>query len=403
MSQIYDMLGINIDKIKNKKKQKEKKSKQELNFLKENDNLFSLPTSSKTINFSNKNVSIWRLVSFRNKCRKDDLILKKWKKIGYKNDKNDKGDRGDKGDRANRADRNAFDEDKVEDDYSFERFNKKINIIKYTDEFYEKEIKNMNPKWTKEETDYLFKLCEKYECHFVIVHDVYDEKYKRSIEEIKDRFYSVSKKVIEDLYDQKIKLEEAKKVKNSSDILKLKEAKAKHPLVKFTYNIEADIERKNLIHKTYTVSKKDVMLEEMTMENIKKFENKIKQELKKASDMKKLKKKFELTTEEIIPINKLPEDDKEEKNIYSARYFFQKLKIDISYFDKVDTYLKDNEIDKPTIYTENICFLYGILRTDVAILLNLRKKIEKLKQEREFWKSQLMSLEEEQLKKKNKA
>ncbi|GAW81745.1 hypothetical protein, conserved [Plasmodium gonderi] len=385
MSNIYDMLGISIDKIKNKKKQKEKNSRKELDFLKENDNLFSLPTSSKTINFSNKSVSIWRLVSFRNKCRQDDLILKKWKKIGYKNDKN------------------VFNENNIEDDYSFEKFNKKINIIKYNDEFYDKEIQHMNTKWTKEETDYLFKLCEKYECHFIIIYDVYDAEYKRTIEEIKDRFYSVSKKVIEDVFDQKIKLEESKKIKNNGDILKLKEGKAKHPLIKFTYNMEADIERKNLIHKTYNVSKKDVLLEEMTMENIKKFENKIKQELKKASDMKKLKKKFELTNEEIVPINKLPEEDKEEKYVYSARYFFQKLKIDISYFDKLDTYLKENNIDKPTIYTENICFLYGVLRTDVAILLNLRKKIEKLKQEREFWKGQLITLEEEYLKKKNKS
>lgn len=44
------MLGINIEKIKDKKKEKDKKSKKELIFLKENDNLFSLPTSSKTIN-----------------------------------------------------------------------------------------------------------------------------------------------------------------------------------------------------------------------------------------------------------------------------------------------------------------------------------------------------------------
>ncbi|SCP04985.1 conserved Plasmodium protein, unknown function [Plasmodium ovale] len=382
MSHIYDMLGINIDKIKNKKKQKEKKSKKELSFLKENDNLFSLPTSSKTINFNNKNVSLWRLVKFRNKCRYDDLILKKWKKIGYKNDKN------------------VFNESVIEDDYSFEKFNKKMNIVKYNDDFYNKEIRNMNLNWSKEETDYLFNLCEKYECHFIIIYDVYDTKYTRTIEEIKDRFYTVSKKVIEDVYDQKIKLEESKKIKNNNDVLKLKEGKAKHPLIKFTYNMEADIERKNLIHKTYTISKKDIMLEEMTMENIKKFENKIKHEMKKASDMKKLKKKFELTSDEIVPIHKLPEDDKDEKNIYSARYFFQKLKIDISYFDKLDTYLKDNNIEKPTIYTENICFLYGVLRTDVAILLNLRKKIEKLKLEREFWKNQLINLEEECLKKK---
>ncbi|KNG77201.1 hypothetical protein PFMG_03212 [Plasmodium falciparum IGH-CR14] len=101
-------------------------------------------------------------------------------------------------------------------------------------------------------------------------------------------------------------------------------------------------------------------------------------------------------------ITKLPEEDKEDKNIYSARYYFQKLKIDISYFDKLDIYLKENNIEKPTIYTENICFLYGVLRTDVAILLNLRKKIEKLKQEREFWKGQMNNLEEEYLKKQQK-
>lgn len=379
------MLGINIEKIKDKKKEKDKKSKKELNFLKENDNLFSLPTSSKTINVNNKNSSIWRLVKFKNKCRNDDLILKKWKKIGYKNDKI------------------QFNENAIEDDYTFEKFNKKLNIVKYDDEFYNKQIKNMNLKWTKEETDYLFNLCEKYECHFIIIYDVYDTKYSRTIEEIKDRFYSVSKKVVEDAYDQKIKLEESKKIKNNTDLIKLKEGKAKHPLVKFTYNMEADIERKNTIHKTYTISKKDVMLEEITMESIKKFESKIKHELKKVSDMKKLKKKFELTNDEIIPINKFPEDEKDEKNIYSAKYFFQKLKIDISYFDKLDIYLKENGIEKPTIYTENICFLYGVLRTDVAILLNLKKKIEKLKQEREYWRNELIKLEEEYIKKKNKS
>ncbi|KEG02604.1 conserved Plasmodium protein, unknown function [Plasmodium vinckei vinckei] len=385
MSNIYDMLGINIEKIKDKKKEKDKKSKKELNFLKENDNLFSLPTSSKTINLNNKNSSIWRLVKFKNKCRNDDLILKKWKKMGYKNDKI------------------QFNENSIEDDYTFEKFNKKINIVKYDDEFYNKQIKNMNLKWTKEETDYLFNLCEKYECHFIIIYDVYDPKYSRTIEELKDRFYSVSKKVVEDAFDQKIKLEESKKIKNNIDLIKLKEGKAKHPLVKFTYNMEADIERKNIIHKTYTISKKDVMLEEITMESIKKFESKIKHELKKVSDMKKLKKKFELTNDEIIPINKFPEDEKDEKNIYSAKYFFQKLKIDISYYDKLDIYLKENDIEKPTIYTENICFLYGVLRTDVAILLNLRKKVEKLKQEREYWRNELIKMEEEYLKKKNKS
>lgn len=55
MSHIYDMLGINVEKLKTKKKQKEKISKKQLNFLKDNDNLFSLPTTSKIISVRIKN------------------------------------------------------------------------------------------------------------------------------------------------------------------------------------------------------------------------------------------------------------------------------------------------------------------------------------------------------------
>lgn len=377
MSNIYDMLGINVDKIKNKKREKEKKNKKQLDFLKENDNLFSIPTSSKTLTFNNKNVSIWRKVKFRNKCRNDGLVFSRWKRLGYKNDKK------------------VFDENVIEEDNSFEKYNKGSNVIKYTDEFYEKEIKDMDTNWTKEETDYLFGLCEKYDCHFIIIHDVYDVKYNRTIEELKHRYYSVVKKVVEDIYDQRIQMEEMKKVKNNNEILKLKEEKAKHPFIKCTYNMEADIERKKLIHRTYTVTKEERMLEETTIENIKQFEAKIKSEMKRNLDIKKLKKKFELTNEEIVPINALDEEDIEEKNVYTARYYFNKQKIDLSYNDSVDTFLSERGIEKPKIYTENICFLYGVLRTDAAILLNLRKKVEKLKQENEFWKKQVASLKKE--------
>lgn len=55
----------------------------------------------------------------------------------------------------------------------------------------------MDPTWTKEETDHLWDLCKNFDLRFAVVYDRYDSKYDRSIEDLKYRYYSVAKRILE--------------------------------------------------------------------------------------------------------------------------------------------------------------------------------------------------------------
>ncbi|KAH9943165.1 uncharacterized protein BXZ73DRAFT_87558 [Epithele typhae] len=55
-----------------------------------------------------------------------------------------------------------------------------------------------DPDWTKEETDYLFGLMREYDGRFFVVHDRYESpnRKERTIEDIKDRYFSVCRKLV---------------------------------------------------------------------------------------------------------------------------------------------------------------------------------------------------------------
>ncbi|KAJ3328493.1 swr complex subunit, partial [Blyttiomyces sp. JEL0837] len=52
------------------------------------------------------------------------------------------------------------------------------------------------PTWTKEETDYLINQCQIYDLRFIVIADVYDYEGKvRTVEDIKERYYDISKRL----------------------------------------------------------------------------------------------------------------------------------------------------------------------------------------------------------------
>jgi DNA methyltransferase 1-associated protein 1 len=53
-------------------------------------------------------------------------------------------------------------------------------------------------EWTKEETDYLFRIVHEYDLRWYVIHDRYDypDGPVRAIEDLKDRYYSVCRKLI---------------------------------------------------------------------------------------------------------------------------------------------------------------------------------------------------------------
>ncbi|CAN0870869.1 SWR1-complex protein 4 [Linum grandiflorum] len=77
-------------------------------------------------------------------------------------------------------------------DYSFAKYNKSVEAIKYTDEEYQQHL--TDPSWTKQETDQLFDLCEQFGLRFVIVADRFPSS--RTMEELKDRYYTASRSIL---------------------------------------------------------------------------------------------------------------------------------------------------------------------------------------------------------------
>ncbi|KAL0389745.1 UNVERIFIED_CONTAM: SWR1-complex protein 4 [Sesamum calycinum] len=124
-------------------------------------------------------------------------------------------------------------------DYSFAKYNKSVDVIKYTDEEYEKYL--TDPAWTKEETDQLFDLCERFDLRFVVVADRFPSS--KTVEELKDRYYSVSRAIL------------IARAPSPGDV-------AAHPLVKEPYNASQDTERKRalnlLLSHTKQQERKDV-------------------------------------------------------------------------------------------------------------------------------------------------
>ncbi|KAI4301540.1 hypothetical protein L6164_034808 [Bauhinia variegata] len=148
----------------------------------------------------------WQWLSFTNSARKDNLQLYHWVRV------------------VNGVPPTG--------DYSFAKYNKSIDIIKYTDEEYEKYLKD--PVWTKEETDQLFDLCERFDLRFVVIADRFPSS--RTLEQLKDRYYSACRALI------------LARAASPTDV-------ANHPLVKEPYNVAQEIERKRALSMYLSLTK----------------------------------------------------------------------------------------------------------------------------------------------------
>eukprot|EP00249_Psilotum_nudum_P011963 c23493_g2_i1 orf=562-1953(+) len=109
-------------------------------------------------------------------------------------------------------------------DYYFAKFNKAVDVIHYTDEEYNRYLHD--PNWTRQETDQLFDLCEQYDLRFIVIADRFHPP--RSVEELKNRYYSGAKAII------------LARATSTEDV-------AHHTLVKDSYNMAHEVERKRAL------------------------------------------------------------------------------------------------------------------------------------------------------------
>ncbi|TFY54337.1 hypothetical protein EVG20_g9749, partial [Dentipellis fragilis] len=110
----------------------------------------------------------WQWREFKNGARNDGLKLSHWAKASTDPDA----------------------------DYPFAKYNVQNVVYTYSQDEYTRVLED--PEWTKEETDYLFDMVREFDSRFYIVTDRYDypNGTPRSMEDLKDRYYSVCRKLI---------------------------------------------------------------------------------------------------------------------------------------------------------------------------------------------------------------
>ncbi|GAA5949545.1 hypothetical protein JCM3765_002698 [Sporobolomyces pararoseus] len=130
--------------------------------------------NSSTLNKNNsgekKSKVKWQLIGFKNPSRKQSnarskLILKHWVKDVPKN---------------------YID---GTEDKKFEKFNTTSQPFSYTSQEYDQWLKVEG--WSKEETDHLFSLAVEYDLRFIVIADRWELQRERSVDELKDRYYSI--------------------------------------------------------------------------------------------------------------------------------------------------------------------------------------------------------------------
>lgn len=111
-----------------------------------------------------KNVRKWEWTPFKNPARADGAIFHHW--------------------------RRANEEQK---EYPFAKFNKKLNIVTYSNNEYNAHLRTNHSKWSKAQTDHLFDLARRFDLRFVIMADRWDRSNfgTKTVEDLKERYYEV--------------------------------------------------------------------------------------------------------------------------------------------------------------------------------------------------------------------
>ncbi|KAI9594938.1 hypothetical protein BDF19DRAFT_442871 [Syncephalis fuscata] len=164
--------------------------------------LATLPISEQRVRFKEKpNFAAKQAKKgFTNSARDDDLVLYHW---------------------VNEADEST--------DRSFAGFNNVVDVVEYNDDEYDRFLSGNETKaftstdtqfyldldtdWSKPETDYLFSLCRQFDLRFLIIADRYNyiegpdalPPPERTLEDIKERYYTVARRILKAQREQERK------------------------------------------------------------------------------------------------------------------------------------------------------------------------------------------------------
>ncbi|CAJ2664450.1 unnamed protein product [Trifolium pratense] len=292
----------------------------------------------------------WQWLPFTNSARKDDLHLYHWVRV------------------VNGV--------LPTGDYSFAKYNKSVDIIKYTEEEYEKYL--TDPMWTKDETNELFDLCERFDLRFVVIADRFPSS--RTVEELKDRYYSVLRAIL------------LARAASSGDV-------ATHPVIKDPYNVSQEMERKRalsmVLSQTRQQEKRD---EEVLIEAKRIAELRMASKVTEQSQLVVASNADAEVTEGAVPGETIPPSNVQLTpftdnastlaSLRMLRVYLRTYALDqmvqasnssagVRTIKRVEQTLQDLGVNlKPRVPTKAVCAEHLELRKEILTWLNLQKQVQ---------------------------
>ncbi|KAL1500989.1 hypothetical protein ABEB36_006397 [Hypothenemus hampei] len=259
-------------------------------------------------------------------------------------------------------------------EYPFAKFNKKVGIPTYTDVEYQQQL--TCDTWSKEETDHLMDLAQRFDLRFIIMADRYDvgKFQKRSVEELKDRYYKV--------HGILAKLNGEKKI--------------------YTYDPDHERKRKEQLNKLYERTPEQIEEEQFLLIELKKIDARKKERERKTQDLQKLISQADSQndtprkTDKKIPKKKVPNPSRPFKvdtnhilqAVETAGIKFpdyknsgvslrsQRMKLPANVGQKkskgIEQLLQDLGLDMNPTPTEEICQHFNELRSDMVLLMEIK-------------------------------
>lgn len=186
---------------------------------------------------SSKGVVTWQWRAFSNPARTDNLQLYHWTK-GYK-------------DALGRV------KEFEEREQAFAKYNKKVQVYRYDEEEWENIVKPESKDWSREETDYLMDLVQRFDLRWAVVIDRfnYPSPVPRTAEDLKDRYYTVARQLLT--------------AREGADSL----ATTTSWLLKNPYNLEHERKRRTALHLYLSRSRQQQEAEDKVLEQAKQIED----------------------------------------------------------------------------------------------------------------------------------
>ena len=188
-----------------------------------------VPTPAAKDQFKERKTRVvgWESRKFANAARDDGLMLRHWSKLSEKSSS-----------------------------YAFARFDKKVKVLEYTDEEYDRCL--THPAWDRNESALLFDLCRRFDLRWPVIHDRFPEG--RTMEQLKERYYDMCRALLA-LRSEKLENNE-------------------HPLANYRFDAKHERERKLEFQRLYDRSDDEVRNEIRALEQARALEAKMKAQKK---------------------------------------------------------------------------------------------------------------------------